>query len=167
MNIRIINPNMKRIFMITAMLVTFMMAFAKKGDVKGKVIGTDGQPLGFVNVVLLSLPDSTFTEGMTTDSEGQFCIIDAPKDAVLKVSCIGYETVYINISSFNGEVVMNEDAHILDEVTVKGQLPKTKLTGNSIWQNLFATLPLSSLPRQHGDATLQTGLSVYRSSSTN
>lgn len=140
MNIRIINPNMKRIFMITAMLVTFMMAFAKKGDVKGKVIGTDGQPLGFVNVVLLSLPDSTFTEGMTTDSEGCFCIINTPKDAVLKVSCIGYETVYINISDFNGEVVMNEDAHILDEVTVKGQLPKTKLTGNSMVTTVEGTV---------------------------
>lgn len=131
---------MKRTIMMIAMLMMVMMASAKKDDVTGKVTDENGQPLGFVNVVLLSLPDSAFVEGMTSDMEGKFCFANIQKEGVLKVSCIGYETAFANTSNFNGEIVMHEDLHILKEVTVRGQLPKTKLTGNSMVTTIEGTV---------------------------
>jgi len=44
-----------------------MSAQAKTQDIGGKVIDENGQPLPYVNVVLLSLPDSAFVQGAMTD----------------------------------------------------------------------------------------------------
>ena len=48
--------------LITALMIT-MTAYAKSQDVGGRVIDENGQPLPYVNVVLLSLPDSSFVQG--------------------------------------------------------------------------------------------------------
>ena len=42
-------------------------ASAKTQDFGGKVIDEKGQPIAYVNVVLLSLPDSTFVQGAVSD----------------------------------------------------------------------------------------------------
>ena len=56
-----------RLMAIVATMMMTMMSFAKTKDVSGRVIDEQGQPLPFVNVVLLSLPDSTFIQGAVTD----------------------------------------------------------------------------------------------------
>ena len=52
--------------LMTALMST-MTVYAKSQDVGGRVINENGQPLPFVNVVLLSLPDSAFVQGAVTD----------------------------------------------------------------------------------------------------
>lgn len=47
--------------LMTALMST-MTVYAKSQDVGGRVINENGQPLPFVNVVLLSLPDSAFVQ---------------------------------------------------------------------------------------------------------
>ena len=104
-----------------------------------KVIDEHGQALPFVNVVLMSLPDSTFIQGAVTDEQGEFhlaCKLE--KAGVLKVSCIGYETQYISLPSDREGLViqLKEDAQLLGEVTIKAQLPKVQLTGEGLQTNI-------------------------------
>ncbi|MBQ0073559.1 MAG: hypothetical protein KBT34_05155 [Prevotella sp.] len=88
----------------------------------------------FVNVVLLAAQDSTLIQGTTTDELGKFNIVTSEVNGILKISSVGYETVYVNLSDYRegNTISMVEDAQMLNEVTVKSQLPKTKLTGNSM-----------------------------------
>ncbi len=73
---------MIRILLRLAALVIEMMmtiiAFAETQDWSGRVIDEKGEPMPFVNVVLLSLPDSTFVKGGMTDDQGIFKIVTEP-----------------------------------------------------------------------------------------
>ncbi len=103
----------------------------KLPDVEGLVLDEAGKPMEFVNVVLLD-SDSTFVQGATSDSLGRFRILTPESTGILGVSSIGYATRYVNVTDFGGRVMMTADAQMLTELTVKGQMPKTRLTGNSM-----------------------------------
>lgn len=126
---------MKKIFtmMISAFAIISSVSGAKtkNPDIKGTVLTPEGEPMSFVNVVLLNA-DSTFVQGATSDETGSFNIETAVNDGILKISSIGYKTLYMKMSDYRGEIKMQEDSQMLEEVTVKAQLPKTKLTGNSM-----------------------------------
>ena len=108
---------------------------AKTHDIGGKVTDTQGTPIPYVNVVLLSLPDSAFVQGVVTNNEGLFKIATNKNDGLLQVSCIGYQTTYE--SAADGlTIVLAEDSQLLGEVVVKAQLPKTKLTGEGLQTNV-------------------------------
>ena len=124
---------MKRIAFTVWLTVVSMMAMATHlPDVEGTVVDEQGQPLEFVNVVLLSEGDSAFVQGATTDATGHFLIKTPENHGVLKVTSVGYKTTFANTHTFGGRVVLKDDAKMLQEVTVKGSLPKTKLMGNSM-----------------------------------
>ena len=128
-----------RLMAFAAAIMMTLMSFAKTKDVSGRVIDEQGQPLPFVNVVLMSLPDSTFIQGAVTDDQGTFHLVcKLEKAGLLKVSCIGYETQYISLpADREGLVVrLKEDSQLLGEVTVKAQLPKTQLTGEGLQTNI-------------------------------
>lgn len=86
---------MKRTIITSLLAFTALFAQAKNPDVKGVVVGTDGQPIPFVNVVLLSA-DSTFVQGATSDEKGSFNIVTTATDGILKVTSVSYETTFIN-----------------------------------------------------------------------
>ncbi len=132
---------MKKIFYSALLSLANMTAMANvTPDVVGTILDVDGKPMPCVNVVLLSMPDSTFIQGATSDDEGRFHVVTPAEQGLLKVSCIGYETLYIKTSDFKGTIQMKNDEQILKEVTVKGQLPKTKLTGNSMITSIEGTV---------------------------
>ncbi len=128
----IINKNSVAL-MMAAMSMPLMAS--NTPDVKGTIVDENGEPMSFVNVVLLSLPDSTFIQGATSDAEGSFNIVTPAEEGLLKISSVGYETQYFNTHDFaQGGILiqMRENDKMLGEVTVRAQLPKTKLTGNSM-----------------------------------
>ena len=51
--------NVRLAVLMTAMMMT-MMSFAETQDFGGRVLDEKGEPMPYVNVVLLSLPDSAF-----------------------------------------------------------------------------------------------------------
>ena len=52
---------------------------------------------------------------------------------ILRLSYIGYRTQYVNVKGSDvGTIQMEEDLPLLSEIIVKGQLPKTKLTGRDL-----------------------------------
>ena len=101
--------------------------------VSGKLIDENSQPLPYANVVLLSLPDSTFVTGTISGEDGSFTLEATSKNQILKISSIGYKTVCKPISPTNiGIVQLMSDAQMLGEVVVKGNLPVTRMKGDAM-----------------------------------
>ena len=110
-----------------------LMSKAKNGEVAqqaNKVTGivkdTNGEPIIGANVTVKGQ-----SIGTITDIDGRF-VLDAPKDAVLQITYIGYVSQEVKVSGKKElNVVLKEDAETLDEVVVVGYgtMKKTDLTG--------------------------------------
>ena len=128
-------------------MVTLVAAFmisltsqAKTQDIGGRVIDQNGEPLGFVSVVLLSA-DSTYIQGATSDENGFFQIQTTDACCILRLSFIGYRTKYVDVKGVDvGTIQMEGDLPMLSEIIVKGQMPKTKLMGNSMVTTIQGTV---------------------------
>ena len=136
---------MKRTSMrLAALLAAVMLSLtssAKVQDVKGKVIDENGQPLPFVNVVLLSLPDSAFVQGAVTDENGMFNIVTKQEDGLLKLTSIGYETLFLRYQPTSSLTIqMKEETQMLGEVLVKSQLPQTHAKGDAMRTTVAGTI---------------------------
>ncbi|MBQ9821774.1 MAG: carboxypeptidase-like regulatory domain-containing protein, partial [Muribaculaceae bacterium] len=130
--------NIRVLALLSAVMVS-AASFAMAPDMSGTVLDEKGEPMPFVNVVMLSLPDSTFIQGAMTDEQGRFQIVTPKNGALLKVSCIGYQTQYLN--AVEGLTVkMKEDALLLGEVVVKSQLPKTRVKGEAMRTTVEGTI---------------------------
>ena len=132
---------------MAALMAAVMMSLtaqAKTQDVGGKVIDQNGEPLPFVSVALLTA-DSTYIQGATSDENGVFQIKTTDACCILRLSYIGYRTQYVDVKGSEvGTIRMEEDQTMLKEITVKGQMPKTKLTGNSMITTIQGTVLGSS-----------------------
>ena len=124
--------------LMAAMMIT-IIAFAKTQDWGGRVIDEKGEPMPYVNVVLLSLPDSAFVQGAMTDEQGVFKIVTNVNQGLFKVTCMGYQTLYV-IASQNLTIQMKEDTQLLGEVVVKSQLPKTHAKGDAMRTTVAGTI---------------------------
>ena len=132
----------KNVFRMTALMAAMMMtltSFAKTQDWGGRVIDEKGEPMPFVNVVLLSLPDSAFVQGATTDMDGVFKIVTDVNEGLFKLTSVGYQTLYINAGQ-DLTIQMKEDTQLLQEVVVKGQLPKTHVKGDAMRTTVAGTI---------------------------
>ena len=128
-----------RLAALMAAMIVAVSATAESPDMGGTVVDEKGEPMPFVNVVLLSLPDSAFIQGAMTDEQGKFQIITPNQGALLKLSCIGYKTLYMN--AVEGLTIqMQEDAMLLSEVVVKSQLPKTRVKGEAMRTTVEGTI---------------------------
>lgn len=135
----IMNKMFYRFVVLMAAMMMTMTAVANTPDMTGTVIDEKGEPMPFVNVVLLSLPDSSFVQGAMTDDQGHFLISTLKNDGLLRVSSIGYETQYLN--PVDGLIVkMNEATLMLGEVIVKSQLPKTRVKGEAMRTTVEGTI---------------------------
>lgn len=107
---------------------------------QGRVFDSDGHPLEFANVVALSLPDSTFTEGTITNHAGEFFIsLKTPIDRPLfRVSLIGYQTTYFPPIEIDSIVLKNSSIE-LAEVVVKGGKTAFSIKGGKVVCNIAGT----------------------------
>ena len=127
---------------LAALFAAVMMSLntmAKTHDVGGRVTDENGQPMAFVNVVLLSLPDSTFVQGAVTDEQGHFKIVTSTNEGLFKVSSIGYETQYLKAAD-GLTIRMKEETQALGEVVVKSQLPMTHAKGDAMRTTVAGTI---------------------------
>ena len=131
--------NVFRMTALTAAMMMTMMTFAETQDWGGRVIDEKGEPMPFVNVVLLSLPDSAFVQGAMTDMDGVFKIVTDVSQGLFKVTSVGYQTLYINAGE-GLTIQMKEDTQLLSEVVVKGQLPKTHVKGDAMRTTVAGTI---------------------------
>lgn len=118
---------MKKILVIAIIyLLGSFAAAAQTVKVNGTVIDEQNRPVEFVNVALISLPDSSFVTGSTTNGKGKFILKTATgSDFLLKFSYIGYIDEQIVIKNPQGtvemgDIILKEQSVALDEVVISG-----------------------------------------------
>lgn len=109
-----------RQFLIVVVFSICSVASLMAQSISGKVVDEKNNPLPYVSVVLQSVHDSSYVGGVATNTEGLFSIpVKADTDYSLLVSYVGYETVNKTCKVGDvGTIVMNEDAMMLEEVSV-------------------------------------------------
>lgn len=131
MNKNRLNPKFFKLF-LAFMAVSIVQAHAQQ-VISGKVLDEENQPLPYANVVLLSLPDSTFVTGTISDEKGIFSLSGQGQGKLLRISSVGYTTIYRACETGEiGVISMVPDAKLLDEVVVKGYLPVTRAKGDAM-----------------------------------
>ncbi len=108
-------------------------AFAQTtGMLTGAITDTKGQPLGFVNVAVVDAASAAVITGTIADLEGQFQIkTPTPGKYLLKLTFLGYsplQTAPFEVAGDKdskdfGTLVLQEDAQVLQEVTVQAMRP--------------------------------------------
>ena len=97
----------------------------RKGERKliGRLMDNHNLPVEFANVQLLSAKDSSFLCGGVSNANGDFVIPCEQKQAIMKVSYVGYKTIsrLVTIGRM-GIIRMQADAYQLKRVVVKGNL---------------------------------------------
>lgn len=123
---------MKRV-LSTLFVLSFILSLQAQ-NLSGVVTDSENNPLEFVNVTLYALPDSSLITGTVTDKMGEFLLNtngNDGKDMFIQLSFIGYQTQTVEPKP-QQTIVMEDDALLLGEVVVKGNLPKIRLRNDAL-----------------------------------
>lgn len=136
--------------MKTIILLTFgclFAAFTTAQQITGKVLDNEKNPVPYCNAVLLTLPDSTFIQGVITDENGAFSIPNNDKrQKLLKISCLGYETFYTHCTEGNvGTVTLQASSILLAEAVVTADRKINKMRNG----NIVTDIANSSLKKEY------------------
>lgn len=129
----------KFFFTIVVCLSTMSQMMAQ--NISGKIVDAKGEPLAFANVVLLNRQDSTFVNGAVSGENGCFSIDSSCSGGILKVTSVGYKTIFKDCKGENvGVIKMEEDSKKLDEVVIKSSLPKTILKNGGMMTTIVGSV---------------------------
>ena len=121
---------MKRLIVASMMILVALSASAKN-DWKGKVVDSQGEPVAYATVAVLSKTDSSIVCGAMTQEDGTFNIVTKENDGIMMVALIGYKTVYL--TPVDGALItLMDDATLLQSAVTTAIMPKTKLTGEGV-----------------------------------
>ena len=96
--------------------------------ITGRVLDENQVPMPYANVVLMNRADSAFVQGIVTGEDGTFALTSDCNDCLLKISCVGYASRWVETRTAGvGDIVMQPDAALLGEVVVEGERPVHKL----------------------------------------
>lgn len=118
---------MKKINCIIAATFISLSMFASEYRVQGKVKDAkNGEAIGYATVTLKPAENKTEVKGATSDDSGDFIVGNLENGKYqLVVSFIGYKELTKEISLTSdmdlGNILLEEDSHMLDEVQVVGQ----------------------------------------------
>ena len=125
-----INFMKERVLVLLACLfASFTLAMAQNSTVSGTVVDETGEP-----VIGASILVEGTARGTISDVEGKFTITNVPASAKnLQVSFVGMRTQLVPITNGNIQIVLRNDAEVLDEVMVVayGTTTKASFTGSA------------------------------------
>lgn len=122
--------NHKHILTTLCLILFPFSIFAQQ--LEGSLINSKQEPVGYANIVVLALPDSTFLQGTVSDENGKFSVKTTPQGKVVRISAIGYTTQYLPVAGWkNKTIVLADDTQMLQELTVRGTLPHTQIKGDA------------------------------------
>ena len=99
----------------------------------GRIVDTHHRPVDFANVALLNVGDSTFITGGVTNEDGQFVISCEARKAIVRVSCVGYQTAYHAYDTGKMCMITLKEATMnLQKVVVKGHRKIYKTDGTKL-----------------------------------
>src|SRR5574344_726884 len=88
----------------------------------GRLVDTNNKPVTFANVALLNPIDSTFITGGVSNEAGQIVIPCSVEKVKVRITCMGYRTIYRTMSVDNvGTLRMEPSTYVLKNVTVNGE----------------------------------------------
>ncbi|WP_304477218.1 carboxypeptidase-like regulatory domain-containing protein, partial [uncultured Muribaculum sp.] len=122
---------MKRIITLIIAITAVTTAFCR--EIRGIVVGENGTPLDYVNVVLYR--DSIYVTGTVTDTTGAFSLnTDIRGKLTAKISFVGYETYTSAIPNSGnlGTIKLVPTTATLREVVVSVTRPSTTMKGNAL-----------------------------------
>lgn len=129
---------MKRLFSI--IFLVSIVCDVYSAVVKGKVEDGSRRPVAYANIVALSAADSTYISGAVSDSLGLFMMSVPDTGVVVKISCIGYETLTATPDGKFMVLTLKESAGWLGEVSVKARRPEHTLTSEGIMTSVEGTM---------------------------
>lgn len=130
---------MKR--MITFAILLTIGVTMNAQTLKGVVVDENNKPLEFVNIAILNTKDSAFVNGVISGLDGSFSIPDIKENQMLRFSIVGYKARYITSpNAALGNIQMLPDTKQLNEVVVKGNLPKTHVKGDALITNIEGSM---------------------------
>ena len=130
---------MKNFRMILIGCFLMMAACVKAQNISGQLVDEQHKPLPYANIVLLQA-DSTFVNGTITDEKGDFRLLKDEKGKLIRISSVGYLTLYKEVNENLGTIQMKPDAQLLGEVVVKANLPVTRAKGDAMVTTVTGTL---------------------------
>ena len=134
-NTNIVN-DMKR----ALLLLTLLPAFLEAQVITGKLVNQEGEPLSYANI-MLQTKDSVYVDGAVSDELGAFKLANNGKGGFVRISSIGYSTIYREVTSTDmGTITLGLDTLLLDEVVVKGSLPKVQFKGDAMVTRIEGTV---------------------------
>ena len=105
-----------RRFLFSLLLAVSSTMVWAQGNVSGKVVDATGEPVIGASVMVKGT-----SIGAVTDLDGNFSIPNAPRNASLEISYVGFKTQTISVGGKNSiSVTMQEDRQMLDDVVVVG-----------------------------------------------
>jgi len=136
---------------LTSLLVLLIMFFSTKGQegkwnkggekpsfsISGKLIESVSRaPVEFATVSVFKAADSTLVTGGISDEKGYFNIESSPGRFYLRIQFMGYEDVTLsnvnlgrgNLTFDAGEIEVQQDQRLLDEVVVEAERTQMELT---------------------------------------
>lgn len=117
---------MKRLTCILTILLTLSGSMLAQRTVEGTVRNAaDNEAIPFANIALIRTADSTYLRGAATDAKGHYTLTVDTGETFLRVSAIGYETVYqpVGANDTRIDIQLKEGATTLDEVRIKDKKP--------------------------------------------
>ena len=136
------------ILLVMSLLTCVSMFGQSSFDVSGTVVDkATGEAVIGGTIKLMALPDSSFVEGTTTGTQGEFSLKNVKKGAyALQVSYIGYATKSISVDLTQqkkktvniGYITMAADAIELQGVEVTAHAAKVVVSGDSLVYNAAA-----------------------------
>ncbi len=109
--------------------------------IAGRIMDENDSPLEYVNIILLSLPDSSYVNGTISNQNGFFKFKETCGNKIIKVSAVGYSTVYKRCQySDLGEIHLASHIQTLDTVLIKANLPRTRFKDNTYITNIENTI---------------------------
>ena len=125
--------NLRIYLFLLATSLTTLLLHAQETTLIGQLVDEQQQPIEYANVVLLSQPDSAFVAGVVSDAQGAFRLVNPGRGSLLRISCVGFADLYRAVTAGSlGTLTLHADSQMLSEVTVKGDLPKTRLKGDAM-----------------------------------
>lgn len=147
----LIHTSFIKIAILFLLLISSNLSFAQN-QIEGQIIDNDGMPVMFANIIIMSVSDSTFISGSTSDESGKFRLESANyENKYLEISSLGYESRKVDIEKAKPfyEITLSISSTLLDAVTVEGRKALYELKNDRVVVNV------GSIPSFGGDNALQ------------
>lgn len=112
----------------------------EKTKLVGRLLDQRSQPVVYANIALLNPADSSLITGGVSNENGDFVIPCSSPGVLMRVSCVGYKTLYRQTPIADiGTVRMQAETIQVKNVVVKGQRPAFQMGREGLVANILGT----------------------------